>query len=78
MTTTRKQLHLGAYLSPGGHVAGWRHPDAAPNALMDFELMSHLAQTAERGKMDAIFFPDSAGMAGATSLDARSATRSRG
>ena len=69
MTTPRTMLKLGAYLSPGGHQAGWRHPDAVPNALMDFELMSHVTQVAERGKMDAVFFPDSAGMAGSTQLD---------
>jgi FMN-dependent oxidoreductase (nitrilotriacetate monooxygenase family) len=77
MTGQRKQLKLGAYLSPGGHQAGWRHPDAEPNALMDFELMSRLAQTAERGKMDAVFFPDSAGMAGSTSLDEGNLSRTR-
>ena len=70
MSGQRKQLKLGAYLSPGGHQAGWRHPDAVPNALMDFELLSRMALTAERGKMDAVFFPDSAGMAGSTALDA--------
>ncbi len=77
MPTARKQLKLGAYLSPGGHQAGWRHPDASPNALMDFELMAHLAQVAEAGKMDAVFFPDSAGMAGSTSLDNGNRDRAR-
>jgi N-acetyl-S-(2-succino)cysteine monooxygenase len=77
MPATRKRLKLGAYLSPGGHQAGWRHPDASPNALMDFEMMSRLAQVAEAGKMDAVFFPDSAGMAGSTSLDAGNLGRTR-
>ena len=72
-----KQLKLGAYFSPGGHQAGWRHPDAVPNVLMDFELVARMAQTAERGKMDAIFFPDSAGMAGSTALDAGDLARAR-
>jgi FMN-dependent oxidoreductase (nitrilotriacetate monooxygenase family) len=77
MTGPRKQLKLGAYLSPGGHQAGWRHPDAVPNALMDFELVAQMAQTAERGKMDAVFFPDSAGMAGSTALDGGDLGRTR-
>lgn len=77
MPAPAKQLKLGAYLSPGGHRAGWRHPDASPNALMDFELMSRLTRTAEAGKMDAVFFPDSAGMAGSTSLDQGNLGRTR-
>ena len=77
MPTAKKQLKLGAYLSPGGHQAGWRHPDASPNALMDFELVAHMATTAERGKMDAVFFPDSAGMAGSTELDNGNLGRAR-
>ncbi len=39
--------------------------------------MSHLAQIAEGGKMDAVFFPDSAGMAGSTSLDNGNLGRTR-
>jgi len=77
MPTAKKQLKLGAYLSPGGHQAGWRHPDASPNALMDFELVAHMATTAERSKMDAVFFPDSAGMAGSTELDNGNLGRAR-
>ena len=33
-TNARRQLKLGAYISPGGHQGGWRHPDAVPNALI--------------------------------------------
>jgi FMN-dependent oxidoreductase (nitrilotriacetate monooxygenase family) len=77
MPTTQKQLRLGAYLSPGGHQAGWRHPDASPNALMDFELVARMTATAELGKMDAVFFPDSAGMAGSTELDNGNLARAR-
>ncbi len=77
MAIPGKKLKLGAYLSPGGHQAGWRHPDAVPNALMDFELVARLTQLAEHGKMDAVFFPDSAGMAGATSLDQGNTVRTR-
>ena len=77
MTKTTRQLKLGAYLSPGGHQAGWRHPLAVPNALMDFELMAHLTRVAEAGKMDAIFFPDSCAVSGSTSLDEGNLSRAR-
>jgi FMN-dependent oxidoreductase (nitrilotriacetate monooxygenase family) len=76
-TNSRRQLKLGAYISPGGHQGGWRHPDAVPNALMDFELMSHVTRVAEGGKMHAVFFPDSCGMAGATSFDRGDLSRAR-
>ena len=36
---------------------------------MDFELIARMTQLAERGKMDAVFFPDSAGMAGSSELE---------
>ena len=46
---TKKQLKLGAFLStPGNHLAGWRHPDAAAESDMDFGWYMRLAQTAER------------------------------
>jgi FMN-dependent oxidoreductase (nitrilotriacetate monooxygenase family) len=74
---SRRQLKLGAYLSPGGHLAGWRHRDAVPNALMDFELMADVTRLAERAKMHAVFFPDSCGMAGASSFDRGDLSRAR-
>ncbi len=64
----RRQMKLGAYFSPGGHHAGWRHPDAVPDALMDFKLVASQTRAAERGLMDAVFFPDTVGMGGSTSL----------
>jgi FMN-dependent oxidoreductase (nitrilotriacetate monooxygenase family) len=70
-------LKLGAYISPGGHQAGWRHPDAVPNALMDFELMTHVTRLAESAKMDAVFFPDACAMAGSTSFDRGDLSRAR-
>jgi FMN-dependent oxidoreductase (nitrilotriacetate monooxygenase family) len=61
-------MKLGAYISPGGHHAGWRHPEADPNPSMSFDVMLEQTQTAERGKMDAVFFPDTIAMNGSTAL----------
>jgi len=77
---TKKQMKLGAYISPGGHHAGWRHPEAHPNPFMHFEVLLEQTQAAERGKMDAVFFPDTIGMGGSTALangDARRAFQGR-
>ncbi len=57
--TTKGQLRLGAFLmSSGHHLAAWRYPSAPPNGGLDFQHFKRLAQTAERGKFDMIFFAD--------------------
>jgi alkanesulfonate monooxygenase SsuD/methylene tetrahydromethanopterin reductase-like flavin-dependent oxidoreductase (luciferase family) len=58
-----KQMKLGAFLMPTGHhIAGWRHPAAAADAGIDVGHMIRLAQTAERGLFDLVFFEDAAGV----------------
>jgi alkanesulfonate monooxygenase SsuD/methylene tetrahydromethanopterin reductase-like flavin-dependent oxidoreductase (luciferase family) len=58
-----RQMKLGAFLMPTGHhIAAWRHPDAAADAGIDFDHMVRLAQTAERGLFDMVFFEDAAGV----------------
>ncbi|WP_138495048.1 LLM class flavin-dependent oxidoreductase [Paenibacillus pinistramenti] len=53
------QLHLGAFLYfSGHHHAGWRHPDSGVEKMFDIKLYEQLAATAERGKLDMIFFAD--------------------
>ncbi|MBP2002500.1 FMN-dependent oxidoreductase (nitrilotriacetate monooxygenase family) [Paenibacillus shirakamiensis] len=53
------QLHLGAFIYYAGHHhAGWRHPDSGVEELFEFEMYQKLAQIAERGKFDMIFFAD--------------------
>lgn len=52
---------LAFLMQTGGHIAGWRHPDAAANPLCDFDYFRDLAQTAERGKFDAVFLADYVG-----------------
>jgi FMN-dependent oxidoreductase (nitrilotriacetate monooxygenase family) len=59
MSTSKKQLRLGAFLmSSGHHLAAWRYPDARADGGLSFEHYRHIAQTAERGKIDMIFFAD--------------------
>ena len=50
----KKQLHLGVFLQGVGHTIAWRHPEHAKFA--EFETYVRFAQTAERGKLDFIFF----------------------
>ena len=58
-------MHLAAFLfTPGSHSAGWRHPDAIPESDMDPALYVRIAQTAERGKLDTIFFQDTVAVNG--------------
>ncbi|MBD1597683.1 LLM class flavin-dependent oxidoreductase [Pseudomonas typographi] len=59
------QLKLGAFLANSGHhVAAWRHPLAQADASQDFEHFKHIAETAERGKLDALFIADVVGLWG--------------
>ncbi|MEO2213058.1 LLM class flavin-dependent oxidoreductase [Paenibacillus amylolyticus] len=53
------QLHLGAFIYfTGHHHAGWRHPDSGVEKMFDIEWYKRIAQTAEKGKFDMIFFAD--------------------
>ena len=66
MTAEKRQMHLTAFnMSPGGH---WRWPDAEPEIDMSFQHYVKLAQTAERGKLDMVFFQDSAASAGSNAM----------
>ncbi|GAA1997486.1 LLM class flavin-dependent oxidoreductase [Catenulispora subtropica] len=59
MSTPPRRLHLNAFLmTPGHHDAAWRHPDSQPHRATDVTYFQQLAQTAERGKLDSIFFAD--------------------
>lgn len=58
--TGPRQLHLNAFLmSTGHHEASWRLPESDSYAGTDLAHFQRLAQTAERGKLDSIFFADS-------------------
>ncbi|MCM0594315.1 MAG: LLM class flavin-dependent oxidoreductase [Gloeotrichia echinulata IR180] len=59
MSQQKRQLRLGAFLmSSGHHVAAWRHPDTPADGGLNFQHFRQVAQTAERGKFDMIFFAD--------------------
>ncbi|MBD2301055.1 LLM class flavin-dependent oxidoreductase [Nostoc sp. FACHB-190] len=59
MSTPKKQIKLGAFLSSSGHhLASWRHPNAQADGGLNLNHFKRLAQTAERGKFDMIFFAD--------------------
>ncbi|USK86251.1 LLM class flavin-dependent oxidoreductase [Peribacillus asahii] len=59
---TKKRMKLGAFFHlPGHHVASWRYPSTAANRIFDLDYLTELAQTAERGKFDMIFFADTFG-----------------
>ena len=52
-------MRLGVFVqTPGHHVAGWRHPDAAAGGWPNLALMQQIAATAERGKFDMFFLGD--------------------
>jgi FMN-dependent oxidoreductase (nitrilotriacetate monooxygenase family) len=54
-----RALRLGAFIPGAGqHVAAWRHPDAQADGSLNFEHYRKMAETAERGKFDAIFLAD--------------------
>src|SRR2546421_2921477 len=46
----------------GYHPAAWRHPDVPADGTLQVEHYVRSAQTAERGKLDMIFFADGAGI----------------
>ncbi|MEA5456314.1 LLM class flavin-dependent oxidoreductase [Sinomonas sp. JGH33] len=55
-----RKLHLNAFLmSTGHHEASWRLPESDPHAGTSLAHFTRLAQTAERGKLDSVFFADS-------------------
>ncbi|KHO27663.1 monooxygenase [Mycolicibacterium setense] len=54
-----RQLHLNAFLmGVGHHEAAWRHGRTDVRNLTDVKHFQRLAQLAERGKLDSVFFAD--------------------
>lgn len=54
-----EQLHLNAFLmGVGHHEAAWRHPRTDASCVLDVRHFQELAQIAERGKLDSVFFAD--------------------
>jgi alkanesulfonate monooxygenase len=58
-------LKLSVFMSPtGGHVGGWRHPDAETDGGFNYARWTEYAQLAERGKLDMLFLADGNGVNG--------------
>lgn len=67
-TASQRQLHFNAFLfGCGHHGAAWRRPESPVYQLGNIAYYERLAQSAERGLFDAVFFADghSAGDPGA-------------
>ncbi|WP_068161682.1 LLM class flavin-dependent oxidoreductase [Rhodococcus phenolicus] len=59
MSQSSKQFHLNAFLmGVGHHEAAWRHPRTEAHRVLDVRHFQELAQIAERGKLDSVFFAD--------------------
>ncbi len=59
MSQTPRSLHFNAFLfGCGHHNAAWRRPGSPVGRLGDIEYYERLAQSAERGLFDAVFFAD--------------------
>lgn len=58
-TSKVRQLHINLFIHGcGHHKAAWRHPESSVERLGDIAYLEELALTAERGKLDAVFFAD--------------------
>ncbi|HLS43431.1 MAG TPA: LLM class flavin-dependent oxidoreductase, partial [Paenalcaligenes sp.] len=54
-----KTMHLNLFIyGCGHHRAAWRHADSSVHRLGELGYYQELAQIAERGKFDAVFFAD--------------------
>lgn len=61
----RRELHLNAFImSTGHHEAAWRHPDVEPARALTLQHYVDIARTAERGRLDSVFFADSVALHG--------------
>jgi FMN-dependent oxidoreductase (nitrilotriacetate monooxygenase family) len=65
MTVPKRQLHLNAFLmTVGHHEASWRVPASSVTAAWELKHYVELAQLAERGTFDSIFFADGPSLQG--------------
>ena len=57
--SSRRQLHLGAFMRPASiHTGAWRYPGAWPDMNFNFAHMKQSIQALERAKFDAFFMAD--------------------
>lgn len=70
---SKRKIHLGTLiLENGHHLSGWRHPDAQTHGGHQFDFYKKIADTAERGKFDMVFFADYLGLRDVGSMEASS------
>lgn len=63
--SARRQMKIGLYAtSTGGHVAGWRHPEAYADSGANVDRVAEMARLAEKGRLDYLFLADSLTMRG--------------
>ncbi|GAB3732651.1 LLM class flavin-dependent oxidoreductase [Nocardiopsis nanhaiensis] len=56
---TDRQMHINLFIfGCGHHKAAWRHSDSPAERVGDITYFEELARTAERGRLDAVFFAD--------------------
>jgi alkanesulfonate monooxygenase SsuD/methylene tetrahydromethanopterin reductase-like flavin-dependent oxidoreductase (luciferase family) len=59
----QRKMRIGMSIRGHGyHPAAWRHPEVPADCTLQVEHYVRSAQTAERGKLDMIFFADGAGI----------------
>ena len=59
----QRKMRIGMSIRGHGyHPAAWRHPDVAADCTLQVDHYVRSAQTAERGKLDMVFFADGAGI----------------
>ncbi|GAB3662800.1 LLM class flavin-dependent oxidoreductase [Actinocorallia lasiicapitis] len=69
-----RELHLNAFImGVGHHEAAWRHPRTDPANVTDVKHYQRIAQTAERGRLDSVFFADGVALFGNVRLNATGA-----
>src|SRR5246127_2290917 len=57
--SSRRQLHLGAFMRPASiHTGAWRYPGAWPDMNFNFAHIKQSIQALERAKFDAFFMAD--------------------
>ena len=60
-----RELHLNAFImSTGHHEAAWRHPEVEPTRALTLQHYVDIARTAERGRLDSVFFADGVALHG--------------
>src|SRR6201996_2694592 len=65
----KRKLRFGGFMNvPSCHPTGWRHPEAVAESDLSFRHLVQIARLAEQGKLDALFFQDSAAIPGAGAL----------